>query len=60
MTASDKGHRSGRFMALRDGRPVGSARWDHPIWEKMPERFIRITAELTSPPFGIIDNYLRW
>jgi len=46
MTASDKGHRSARLMALRDGRPVGSARWDHPLWEKMPERFIRITAEL--------------
>ena len=46
MIATDKGHRSARFIALRDGAAVGYARWDHPLWDRMPERFIRISAEL--------------
>lgn len=46
MVASDKGHRSARFIAMRDGAALGYTRWDHPLWDKMPERFIRVTAEL--------------
>jgi hypothetical protein len=46
MMDSDEGHRVERWIATRDGAPVGYARWDHPVWEKMPERFNRIGAEL--------------
>src|SRR5947199_328283 len=46
MQSTDKGHRAERFIALKDGAAVGYARWDHPLWDKMPERFIRISAEL--------------
>ena len=35
-----------RWIASRDGRPVGYARWDHSPWSKMPERFMRIGNEL--------------
>src|SRR5207245_6199281 len=46
MMSTDQGHRSARCMALREGAAVGYTRWDHPLWEKMPERFMRVSAEL--------------
>jgi len=46
MSDSDKGHRVARAIVMRDGTPVGYTRWDHPVWEKMPERFIRLHAEI--------------
>jgi len=36
----------GRWIASLDGNAVGYARWDHPAWAKMPERFIRFNGEL--------------
>jgi GNAT superfamily N-acetyltransferase len=35
-----------RFIAVRDGKPVGLAGMQHAAWEKMPERYARIMAEL--------------
>ncbi len=35
-----------RYLALQDGEPVGYATWNHVPWPKMPERFMRISAEL--------------
>lgn len=42
----DADARVGRMIALRGGAPVGYLRWDHVVWERMPERFIRVTADL--------------
>lgn len=46
MRVTDKGRRSERFIALKDGAAVGYTLWDHALWDKMPERFMRLAAEL--------------
>lgn len=35
-----------RFVATRDGTPVGLAGMQHPSWNKMPERYARVTGEV--------------
>lgn len=35
-----------RFIALRDGRPVGLAGMMHSAWDKMPERYARIMGDV--------------
>src|SRR5258708_12033691 len=35
-----------RWIAMHDGRPVGSLFTRHAPWEKMPERFGRVSADL--------------
>lgn len=35
-----------RYVALQDGRPVGMASMSHVAWEKMPERFARISGDV--------------
>ncbi len=35
-----------RYIALKNGVPVGYARWDHTVWAKMPRRFMRVAADL--------------
>ena len=35
-----------RFIAMRDGKPVGLCVQGHPAWEAMPERYARVQAEL--------------
>jgi GNAT superfamily N-acetyltransferase len=37
-----------RFIALRDGKFAGYAMWQHPSWKKMPERYVRVNAELRT------------
>jgi len=35
-----------RWIAMRDGRPAGALFHRHPAWEKMPERYGRVAADL--------------
>jgi GNAT superfamily N-acetyltransferase len=35
-----------RFIAMRDGKPVGLCMQGHPSWEQMPERYGRVQVEL--------------
>lgn len=35
-----------RYVALEDGRPVGMASMSHAAWEKMPERFARVSGDV--------------
>lgn len=35
-----------RYMATRDGHDVGFIAMGHPAWERMPERYARLQAEL--------------
>jgi len=35
-----------RYIAMRGTRPVGYAFFQHPGWKKMPERFVRLNADL--------------
>ena len=35
-----------RYIATRNGSPVGYATWNHVPWERMPERFLRVSADL--------------
>ena len=38
-----------RFIAERDGTPVGYALWNHLSWERMPERYMRVSADVRRP-----------
>jgi len=44
-----------RFVALRQGREVGYAKWGHPPWSKMPERYGSVGAEL-APELRTADR----
>ena len=35
-----------RYIAQRGGTPLGYAAWNHVPWDRMPERFMRVGAEL--------------
>ncbi len=35
-----------RYVVLRDGRPIGVARYDHPLWQVSPERFGIVGGEV--------------
>ncbi len=35
-----------RYIAMRGPKPVGYAFWQHPSWKKMPQRFVRLNADL--------------
>lgn len=35
-----------RYVALQGDRPVGIAQMTHPAWEKMPERYARVHADV--------------
>lgn len=35
-----------RYVAQRDGAPAGYAAWNHLAWDRMPERFMRVSAEV--------------
>ena len=57
-------HTLSRWIASLGGNAVGWGRWDHPAWTKMPERFIRLWAELrpaarTAERLGLLHDRLE-
>jgi GNAT superfamily N-acetyltransferase len=53
-----------RWVALRDGQPAGQLFHRHAFWEKMPERYGRVSAELlpavrTAPRLNALFDFVE-